>query len=441
MRGSRAPGGRPTTSGQQQDAVGGRLGQDAGRVVGLLDRPAGAYVHVPFCERVCPFCPYNKVVPRSGQPERYFAALLTEARRYRDAGAAGPGGFTSLYVGGGTPTLFPDLLRPVVESLPVTGERAIEVLPTHATPPRLDALAALGFTAVSVGVQSFSDGVLAHLRRPHDARDAEAAVAAAVDRFALVDVDLILDVEYDDAHAGQFLRDLVRCFDLGAGQVSTYPLMRFGYTPFGPARHERRREHEVLAEASRLAEAHGYERRSVWTFNRPSAPSYTSITRRRFVGLGAGASSFLGRDFLVNHFGVETYIAAVESGRLPLARRLHLGATAGAAYDAFWQAYAGRLAAPRTWVGWDAVARTTLPVLVAAGLVVRDDGAFALTPRGFDRYHDLERWVTYRLIEPLWAEMLAEHGAEGGRAGWAAPTSARRSPLWSAASRVLRRPV
>lgn len=441
MRGTRAPGGRPPTSGRRQDAVGARLSRDAARVVGLLDGPAGAYVHVPFCARICPFCPYNKVVPRAGQPERYFGALLAEVRRYGDAGAAGPDGFTSLYVGGGTPTLRLDLLGPVVAALPVSGERAIEVLPTHATPERLDALRSLGFTAVSVGVQSFSDEVLAHLRRPHDARAAEDALVRAVDRFALVDADLILDVVYDDAHAGTFLRDLVRCFELGVGQVSTYPLMRFGYTPFGRARHERRREHAVLAEATRLAAAHGYERRSVWTFNRPGAPAYTSITRRRFLGFGAGASSFLGRDFLVNHFGVETYVVAVESGRLPLALRLHLGAAAGAAYDAFWQAYAGRLAPGSSSRAWDAVARTALPVLAAAGLVVPADGGHALTPRGYDRYHDLERWVTYRLIEPLWAEMLAEHAAEGGGAGWAAPASARGSVWWAAASRAMRRPV
>ncbi|MDX5318782.1 MAG: hypothetical protein LPK38_05440, partial [Actinomycetes bacterium] len=121
-------------------------------VVALLDAPAGAYVHVPFCARICPFCPYDKVVPGPGQPERYFAALGAEVRRYLDAGA---GPFTSLYVGGGTPTLFPELLAGVVALLPVTGERAIEVLP------------------------------------------ARAAVAATVGRFALVDVDLIVDAEFD----------------------------------------------------------------------------------------------------------------------------------------------------------------------------------------------------------------------------------------------------
>lgn len=85
------------------------------------------------------------MVPRPGQPERYFAALRTEVEQHLDD-AAGP--FTCLYVGGGTPTLFPDLLRDVVGLLPATGERAIEVLPTHGTPARLDALADMGFTAV-----------------------------------------------------------------------------------------------------------------------------------------------------------------------------------------------------------------------------------------------------------------------------------------------------
>ncbi len=420
----------------------------AGEVVGMLDGEVGAYVHVPFCTRICPFCPYNKVVPRPGQPAAYFEALGREVQAYVDAGAAGSAGFTSLYVGGGTPTLFPDELAALLGRIPVAGERAIEVLPTHATPQRLDALRAMGFTAVSIGAQSFHDEVLHRLRRPHDARTARAAVLAAADRFDLVDVDLIVDVELDDQLAGAFLRDLTDCFDLGVDQVSTYPLMRFGYTPFGTTRHDRRREHEVLAEATRIAVEHGYERRSVWTFNRRTSPTYTSITRRRFLGMGAGASSFLGQDFLVNHFGVQAYVDAVGRGRPPVARWLHLGPLGGTAYDAFWQAYAGRIspaalaAEGSPWIrGIDAA----LTPMVAAGLVRREGSGqaarFALTPRGFDRYHDLERAVTYRLIEPLWGQMLEEHELEDGSAAWARPAGRRGSAAWRAASRMFERPV
>lgn len=475
----------------------GSLATQPERVVGMTDEPTGVYVHVPFCATICPFCPYNKVVPSPGQPERYAEALLTEARRYvaagagasrartaEAAGASGPPGFTSLYVGGGTPTLFPDLLARLVAELPVRGERAVEVLPAPGAPERLTGLRRTGFTAVSIGVQSFSDDVLRHLRRPHSARDARETLESAVAQFDLVDADLILDVEYDDARAGTFLRDLGRCFELGVDQVSTYPLMRFGFTPFGTAPHDRHREHEVLTAATRLAQEHGYVRRSVWTFNRPDSPSYTSITRRRFLGLGAGASSFLGRDFLVNHFGVETYIAAVAAGRLPLARWFHVGALGGLAYDAFWQAYAGSLRIPELTSGCGGPAgtvraestrggrvqaravRAAVGLLDAAGLIggASADGSRALTPRGFDRFHDLERSVTYHLIEPLWAEMLAEHrqagelvhdgelahdgalgtngrgGRTGGsRAGWAAPDAGRRGPLWRTLASVLER--
>lgn len=49
--------------------------------------------------------------------------------------------------------------------------------------------------------------------------------------------------------------------------------------------------------------------------------------------------------------------------------------------------------------------------------------------------------MTYHLIEPLWSEMLAEHASEGGRAGWAAPESARRRRLWNVVDALTRRPL
>lgn len=82
----------------------------------------------------------------------------------------------------------------------------------------------------------------------------------------------------------------------------------------------------------------------------------------------------------------------------------------------------------------------TLPALAACGFLRRrPDGCYAVTPRGFDRFHDLERWVTYHMIEPLWAQMLAEHDREGSTVGWATPGAARHSHLWSVLSRLMER--
>jgi oxygen-independent coproporphyrinogen-3 oxidase len=417
-----------------------------GEVVGSYDGPAGAYLHVPFCEWLCPFCPYNKVAAQPGLARRYFAALEVEVDSYvGERRARGSAPFTSLYVGGGTPTVYPDELAAVVNRLAVSGERAIEVLPTHATSRRLDDLAAMGFTSVSIGAQSFHDAVLRRLGRPHDAAGSRTAVANALGRFGCVDVDLIVDVAWDreEGLSGAFLEDVHTCFQLGVDQVSTYPLMRFGYTPFGKARHDRRREHAVLAQVAQLAADSGYERRSVWTFNKVGSPAYTSVTRRRFLGMGAGSTSFAGRDFWVNHFGVTTYCRAVEQGRLPVARRLHLGPVGGSVYDAFWQAYAGAVDCDALAASYTAtigrLARATLAPLLLAGLLRAVPGGYRLTPRGFDAYHDLERQVTYQLIEPLWAEMLAEHSPRSR--SQVAPGPARRGRLWPPVRRLMERPT
>jgi menaquinone C8-methyltransferase len=376
----------------------------ASDVVASLSGAPGAYIHVPFCERLCPFCPYNKEVYRRDRAELYFAALKKEVDLYAEAFKSA---FTSLYIGGGTPTIRLDLLADVVRLLPVVGERAIEILPTHATPDRLDELVQMGINFVSLGIQSFDDAMLRYLCRPTSRTDNLRAVECSLGRFACVDVDLMFDVAFEEPDV--FLRDLERCFRFGVDQVSTYPVMRFGFTPFGKAAHHPREEHQVLRQAWDLARRWGYERRSVWTFNRAEAPSYTSITRPFYLGMGAGSASYTGRLFAVNEFDVGRYAACIEANRLPVARLFKLGRLAASAYYVFWQAYAGTLDVRRIERSFGRASGTIWRVvaeLLRATHYMRCEGdRYHLTERGFDQYHDLERWVTYHLIEPLWRDM------------------------------------
>lgn len=377
----------------------------ARHVVEAFPSTPGLYVHVPFCRTLCPFCPYNKVEFQADLAVDHLGHLEREASMYLDVL---PGPFPSLYVGGGTPTLCLDGLAPLLSRLAITGERAIEVLPLHMTEDGARRLRDLGFDFVSLGIQSFDPAVLRRLRRPGNLATNRMAIETALGRFACVDVDLIFDTAYDDPRT--LLRDLTTCFGLGVDQVSTYPLMRFGFTPFGKGAHDHRREHALLREATALAEASGYERRSVWSFNRLGSPSYTSITRPYYLGLGAGAATFAGQLFTVNHFGLTPYREALGAGRLPVALVARLPWPTASAYRTFWQAYTGAVPAHtddrflRTPVS--ECARGAARVL---GLARRVDGELRFTPAGYDRYHDLERWVTYHLIEPLWAEMMAEH--------------------------------
>ncbi len=374
-------------------------------VLGAFPGPFGLYLHVPFCRSLCPYCPYNKVLLRGGAAAPYFAALREELRLY----GAEVLRFESLYVGGGTPSLCVEQLAPLVESLIVEHERAIEVLPTHATTHTLARLRSLGFDYVSLGIQSFDDGMLRHLGRLNTAEENRAALARSVGAFACVNADLIFDVAFAEPQV--FLSDFEECCRTGVDQISTYPLMHFGYTPFGKAAHTPRIEHALLRQTCELAERLGYERRSVWTFTRVGGPLYASIARELYLGCGAGAATFTGEDFLVNHFGLARYEQALAVGRLPLARRAHLGALRAALYYAFWQLYAPGIDLVRfrgTFPGAAAVA-PLLDVLRRLGYLDLREERLHLTERGFDRYHDLERWVTYHLIEPLWEEMLEEH--------------------------------
>lgn len=399
----------------------------------------GLYLHVPFCSSLCPYCPYNKVLHEPGRVRRYFEALSAEVDAYLDA-AERP--FTSLYVGGGTPSLCSQQLAPLVARLPVSGERAMELLPAHVTAPMVARLRELGFTFVSVGVQSFDEPTLRHLGRRGDRDSHRRAVALAMEHFDVVDVDLIFDVAFADAAA--FLDDLELCLRMGVHQVSTYPLIRFGYTPFGGPAHTARREHALLRRAEALAESLGYERRSVWTFNRRDAPTYTSITRELYVGLGAGAASYTGRWFTANHFSPERYAEALGRGRLPLARAWRLPKELAILYWGFWQLYVGVVDQDRleALFGGSGVLIGALRALERLGWVQRQHQRWVLTPAGRDRYHDLERWVTARFIEPLWADLMREHAAVDQPPGLQPPTLTARLqrrvpflPAWTATPR------
>jgi oxygen-independent coproporphyrinogen-3 oxidase len=128
--------------------------------------------------------------------------------------------------------------------------------------------------------------------------------------------------------------------------------------------------------------------------------------------VGAGAASFTGRVFAVNHFGLRQYLDAVAAGRLPVALLATLPAPAAAAYRAFWQGYTGAFGPSGDPLLRTAWVRSAVQAARAIGLLAPGpDGSSVMTPRGYDTYHDVERLITYRLIEPLWEHMMAEHQA------------------------------
>ena len=374
----------------------------AGDVVGMLDGDAGAYVHVPFCSRICPFCPYNKVVPRPGQPARVLrrparARSTPTSRRVPRAPRASPRCTSAAARRRCSPTSW----RPPPRDPGRRGARRSRCCPPTRHRDGLDALRGHGLHRGehrgAVLPRRGPAPPAPAARRPRQRGRPSSPRSAGSSWWTWTSSSTWSSTT---ACAGAFLRDLTDCFELGVDQVSTYPLMRFGYTPFGADAPRRRREHEVLAEATRIA-ADARVRAALGLDLQPAGVGHA--TPRSPAGASSawapGPRRSSGRDFLVNHFGVaDLRRRAWTRGRLP-GRALAAPRAARAAPPTTLLAGlrrtdlargAGCRAArpdprPRCsrWRPWSPRARCAGSARATAG--------FALTPRGFDRYHDLER--------------------------------------------------
>ena len=298
------------------DGDGARTGGDvAGKEHGgasFDDGRVGVYVHLPFCERICPYCDFAVVPAKAFDREletRYVAALRRELEaRSRDFGGRP---LASLYFGGGTPSLFrPDSIARLIEAVerafPPTGRReepieiTLELNPGTLELARLPAFRDAGIDRLSIGIQSFDDGLLKRLGRAHRAilarRALEAARAAGFDNLS---IDLIF------AGPGQTRSDLDRDLDevlrWGPEHVSTYELTFEPGTPFGRALAAGRMsafDEEVAADMigqieDRLGAA-GFERYEISNHARPGFRSRHNArywSRQAVLGLGMGAHS------------------------------------------------------------------------------------------------------------------------------------------------------
>jgi oxygen-independent coproporphyrinogen-3 oxidase len=268
----------------------------------------GVYVHVPWCERICPYCDFAVLRARelsASQERRYADALDLElaARRPRFDGRR----LASLYLGGGTPSLLrADTLARIVASVrdafpPVSDvEITLEVNPSTVERARLPDFRAAGVNRISLGAQSFDDATLKRLGRAHRV-DAIRATLDAIrnERFSSLSLDLIF------AAPGQTLAlldaDLDALIAAAPDHVSAYELTLEPGTPFGaPSARERLALPDedavaamMLRVESRLADA-GYARYEISSYARPGRESIHNRRyweRRPVLGLGMGAVS------------------------------------------------------------------------------------------------------------------------------------------------------
>jgi coproporphyrinogen III oxidase-like Fe-S oxidoreductase len=357
--------------------------------------PVFLYLHVPFCEVLCPFCSFHRVRHERDKARRYFAALRQEIRWYRARGFR----FSGLYVGGGTPTVEPDELVATLALVQEPGRLAdvsVETNPADLTPAILDLLAGAGVTRLSVGVQSFDDGLLREMGR-YEKYGSGAAILErlelAVARFPTVNVDMIFNLPHQDAALLE--RDL-DCVEAGpANQVSFYPLMS------ARATQKKMRLAMGLPDRGRLAQFYArilarlrpqFLAASAWCFNRRAAGGAASgsdeyvVFAPEYLGLGSGAFSYLGGRVHAATFSLHSYAGRIARGLPGITGARTLGARERMRYDLLMRLFGGSL--ERDWVRsryGPRFERTLWPELAALhllGAVRADARGWRLTDRG-----------------------------------------------------------
>jgi putative oxygen-independent coproporphyrinogen III oxidase len=303
----------------------------------------GVYVHVPFCPTRCHYCDFVTYTGMEGLRRPYAAALLAEAAMAAAALGPEPPAVTSLFVGGGTPTLLPPdelgrLLARLRELLPFApgAEVTVEANPETVDPAMAEGLAGAGVTRVSMGAQSFDDRVLAALGRVHDgARVSEAVATLRAAGVPALNLDLIYGGPGEDA--ASWSATLAAAVALAPEHLSAYALTIEPATRFGrlvaagrmaePGEDDLADRYDTACATLAAAGYHHYEV-SNWAGDGatrppgriPSRASRHNLTywrRGRYLGLGAGAHEFDGAVRRWNLAGVPAYLQAVREGRRP----------------------------------------------------------------------------------------------------------------------------
>jgi putative oxygen-independent coproporphyrinogen III oxidase len=261
--------------------------------------PLALYAHLPWCVRKCPYCDFNSHEKSDALPEREYVDALVA-----DLEAMLPSVWgrrvTSLFIGGGTPSLFsPEsvdrFLAAVRARVPLGpgAEVTLEANPGTAEAGRFRGYREAGVNRISLGIQSFDDAKLKALGRIHSADEARRAIEMAQGAFDNVNLDLMYGLPQQTVAQAQ--AEIAQAARWGTAHLSAYQLtlepntVFFSKPPVLPS-HDTAADMQLAVEEA-LGEA-GFEHYETSAFARPGRRCRHNLNYWEFgdyLGLGAGA--------------------------------------------------------------------------------------------------------------------------------------------------------
>lgn len=263
--------------------------------------PLSLYVHIPWCIRKCPYCDFNSHAQREETlPEKAYIDALIKDLSYELNRLDAPRPLHSIFIGGGTPSLFSaaaidSLLSHIHHLMGIssTTEITLEANPGTFEQQKFAGFRAAGVNRLSIGVQSFHDKQLNALGRVHSSENAIQAARSAIQLFDRVNLDLMHGLPGQQTKDA--LADLHQAIELGPEHLSWYQLTLEPNTEFY-ARPPILPIDEALWEIQEQGQAllcnAGYQQYEISAYARQSAVSQHNMNYWSFgdyIGIGAGA--------------------------------------------------------------------------------------------------------------------------------------------------------
>lgn len=290
------------------------------------------YIHVPFCFHKCHYCDFYSLVDTRDRQEPFTDRLVAELAHIAQFSGSRAGPLTSIFVGGGTPTLlrpglWQRLLATLHEHYDITSaEFTVECNPETATPELFAVLAAGGVNRISIGAQSFNPRHLKTLERWHDPKNVGRAIELARSAgIARQSVDLIFAIpgqtlaewEDDINRAVMFGVEHLSCYSL-TYEPNTAMTARMNRGDFEPADEDL--EADMLLLTLDTLRANGYDRYEVSNYAKPGAECRHNLAYWRqdqWLAAGPSASGHVAGWRWKNVPRLDSYLGRGETGMPP----------------------------------------------------------------------------------------------------------------------------
>lgn len=359
------------------------------------------YMHVPFCERLCPYCSFNRFPFSEDRARPYFENMRKEMRMLKDLGYD----FDSVYIGGGTPTIMIDELCDTIDQareLFNIQEVSSETNPNHLIPSYLDKLQGR-VQRLSVGVQSFDDGLLKQMDRYDKygcGQEILERIQDASPYFVSMNADMIFNFPAQTEDI--LINDIERVIESGCTQTTFYPLMaspsveRSLARTVGKVDYAREQKfYEIISELLTGGPLHLFEHGSAWTFNKRNTSAAGEdamideyvVDYEEYPAIGSGGITYLGSNLYVNTFSVKDYNKCIEAGHMSIMGKTTFSKRDRMRYRFMMQLFGLRLDKRQFKKDFGCSVEVGLPVEMA---FMKASGAFAtdsadeltLTPKG-----------------------------------------------------------